>query len=127
MTTGEHQDNYSRNWRRRDLLMFFLILLVGIACLLLAAQIAATPARVWEVPAGMLSELNPDDRQAPQGLFIEPLRPEIMTLPPWGPDQLLTPQGPGVVVPPAVFVPAGTDTPAPTTAVAATPSSTPTP
>jgi hypothetical protein len=94
------------------LLVFLLILLLGFACLVITAQMAVTPDRIWQVPANMLSELNPDEALETWERRIEPLRPEVMTPPPWDPRRILTPAGTAVVVPPATLLPApGTSTP----------------
>ena len=93
--------------------MFLLILLLGFACLLITAQMAVQPDRVWQVYANMLSELNPDERLGTPGGPIEPLRPEVMTPPPWDPRYILTPVGTAVAVPVGTFVPALTSTPTP--------------
>jgi hypothetical protein len=86
----------------------FLALLLGFASFVCTAQMAVTPDRVWQVPASMLSELNPDDALDTDGRRIEPLRVEVLT--PWDPGKLLTPVGTVVVVPLATFVPPLTDT-----------------
>ncbi|HUX76315.1 MAG TPA: hypothetical protein VMY40_06710, partial [Anaerolineae bacterium] len=92
--------------------MFLLILLLGFACLMITAQMAVTPDRIWQVPANMLSELNPDEGFETWERRIEPLRPEVMTPPPWDPRRILTPAGTAVVVPPVTLLPApGTSTP----------------
>ena len=97
---------------RRSLLVFLLILLLGFACLMITAQMAVTPDRIWQVPANMLSELNPDEGFETWERRIEPLRPEVMTPPPWDPRRILTPAGTAVVVPPVTLLPApGTSTP----------------
>jgi hypothetical protein len=94
------------------LLVFLLILLLGFACLVITAQMAVTPDRIWQVPANMLSELNPDEVFETWERRIEPLRPEVMTPPPWDPRRILTPAGTAIVVPPATLLPAlGTSTP----------------
>jgi hypothetical protein len=104
------------------LLVFLLILLLGFACLVITAQMAVTPDRIWQVPANMLSELNPDEALETWERRIEPLRPEVMTPPPWDPRRILTPAGTAVVVPPATLLPAsGTSTPE-EVAVVSTPS-----
>lgn len=67
--------------KRRDWLVFLLILLLGFVCLLITAQLAVKPDRVWQVYANMLSELKPDATlYAGQG-GIPPLRPEVLTPP----------------------------------------------
>ena len=98
---------------QRDLLVFLLILLLGFGCLLLTAQMAVRPQRVWQVPANMLSELNPDEKATPEGLTLEPLRPEVLTPPAWDPRYILTPVGTAVVIPPATFEPLPSGTPTP--------------
>ena len=108
------RSNRDRNRNRRDWLVFLLILLLGFACLLITAQMAVNPERVWRVPANMLSELNPDESLSTPGVPIEPLRPEVMTLP-WDPRTILTPgaEGTAIAVPVGTFVPALTSTPTP--------------
>jgi hypothetical protein len=94
------------------LLVFLLILLLGFACLVITAQMAVTPDRIWQVPANMFSELNPDEALETWERRIGPLRPEVMTPPPWDPRRILTPAGTAVVVLPATLLPAsGTSTP----------------
>jgi len=88
-----------RDRRRRDLLVFLLILLLGFICLLCTAQVAIRPNRAWEVPADMLSELNPNGTTTGE-LQIEPLRPEVMTPPSW---LISTPVGTLVIVPVATL------------------------
>ena len=79
MAARDSKSNRNRDRDRRDLLLFLLVLLLGFVCLLIAAQIAVWPDPVWEVPADMLSELNPDEVLGTEGERIEPLRPEVMT------------------------------------------------
>ena len=79
-----------RDRNRRDWLIFLVLLLLGFACLLIAAQMAVRPASIWQVSADMLSELNPDEDRGIEEVQIEPLRPEVMT-PPWDPATILTP------------------------------------
>ena len=45
----------------RDLLLFLLLLLLGFACLLIAAEAAVRPEFIWQVSANMRSKLNPDE------------------------------------------------------------------
>ena len=104
-----------------------LLLLLGFACLMITAQIAVTPERMWRVSANMLSELNPDEALDIGPGRIEPLRPEVLTPPPWDPRYILTPIGTAVVVPAATFVPMVTPTPTPgEVAIVSTPSPSPT-
>jgi len=128
-----HRD---RDWR--SLLFFLVILLLGFACLMLTAQMAVRPDRMWQIPADMLSQLNPDEDTDTGERRVEPLRPEVLTPPPWDPN-FLTPEGTAVVVAPATFVPARPGTPTPgevavvptpspsATALTPTPTQTPTP
>ena len=121
--------------KRRDWLVFLLILLLGFVCLLITAQLAVKPKRVWQVYANMLSELKPDATlYAGQG-GIPPLRPEVLTPPSWDPRYILTPVGTLVAVPPGTLGPAQTTTPTPqeiaslptpSTSVTPSPSTTPT-
>lgn len=139
MAATGSENKYDGGRERRELLLFLLILLLGFICLLAAAQIAVRPDRLWPVSANMLSELDPDEGFDSGGVAVEPLRPEVMTPPPWDPRRILTPAGTAVVVPPATFAPAPTSTPtrqaaasAPTPTASATPpsptpTSTPTP
>ncbi len=126
MTT---QSSYNPKRReRRDLALFMLILIGTFACLMVAAQAAITQAGAWTVPANMLSELNPDTTYKLDRVAVEPLRPEVMT-PPWSISRLLTPVGPGVVVPPLVPVATSPATATPLSPPAVPPSErdTPTP
>lgn len=95
------------------MLVLFLALLLGFASFVCTAQMAVTPPRVWQVPASMLSELNPDEAFNTGGGRIEPLRPEVLTPPPWDPRNILTPVGTVVAVPLATSVPPLTDTATP--------------
>ena len=75
-TSGpEPQNSRDKNQERRDLLALLLLLLGLFACLLVTAQLAIMPAPLWQVPANMLSELNPDkDYQAGVTTPVPPLR-----------------------------------------------------
>ncbi|MDW8069654.1 MAG: hypothetical protein RML46_12160, partial [Anaerolineae bacterium] len=118
----------SRRWGRSEWAIFALILALGLACILIAAEIAIRMPRRWEVAAGMSSAMDPDRSLATPFPMIEPLRPEILT-PLWDLRRILTPLGPVVVVPPQIFVPfpTATATPrAPATATALLPSPLPT-
>lgn len=143
----EHEDGRDR--KRREWLIFLLLLLLGFACLLCTAQVAVKQLTMWQVPADMFSELNPDEKLGTEVMPVEPLRPEVMTLP-WDPDTILTPVGTPSPVPTVVLVPLPTATatpqevaevptplpstptpthpssPTPTRTAAATPTSTPT-
>lgn len=118
------------NRRRRrgggELLLLLVIPTLGIVCLLLAAQLAVMPARVWQAPASMLSEMDPDRNYGTSEVYLEPLRPEIMTPQPWDPILILTPGGEVDIIPPLVFVPVPTATPLPVAGVTATPTPRPT-
>jgi hypothetical protein len=121
-------DSDTRKGReRRELLIFLLILLLGFVCLLCTAQIAVNPGREWKVPAGMLSQMDPNSTIAGRdtgGLSIPPLRQEVLTLPPLD-LTLLAPVGTPVAIPPAALVPVATGTSTPG-AVAEVPTFTPT-
>jgi len=108
----DSQTDRDKKRTRRDLLALLLLLLAVFACLFATAQFAITPAGSWQVPANMLSELNPDNLRRSQ-VPVEPLRPEVLTPPAWDPSHLLTPVGKGVVVSPMVFVPVPSSTPTP--------------
>ncbi len=125
--TQDSQTDRDKKRTRRDLLALLLLLLAVFACLFATAQCAITPAGSWQVPANMLSDLNPDKDLRRSQALVEPLRPEVLTPPAWDPSHLLTPVGKGVVVSPMVFVPVpqGTATPikvveVPTSAASAT-------
>jgi hypothetical protein len=112
---------------RRDWLIFLLLLLLGFACLLCTAQIAIRQPPTWQASAGMLSELDPDEDYGTEMAPIDPLRPEVMTLP-WDPDTILTPRGTAVVVPTMVVGPPATTTATTTPQeVAVVPTATPPP
>lgn len=128
-----------RDRERRDWLLFLLLLLLGFICMLGAAQLAINPPASWQVSAGMLSELNPDEDREIGGVSVGPLRPEVMT-PFWDIDTVLTPVSEGtlVVAPTVVLGSPPTSTPTPqrvagasptpsTIPTALTPSPTPTP
>jgi hypothetical protein len=143
----EHEDGRDR--KRREWLIFLLLLLLGFACLLCTAQVAVKQLTMWQVPADMFSELDPDEKLGTEVMPIEPLCPEVMTLP-WDPDTILTPVGTPSPVPTVVLIPLPTATatpravaevptplpdtatparpssPTPTRTAAATPTSTPT-
>jgi hypothetical protein len=107
----DSQSNRDRDQTRRDVLVLLLALAGMFACLMVTAQMAITPASAWRVPANMLSEINPDKGYATRWMtLIEPLRPEVMTPPPWNLDRILTPVGRGVIVSPMVLAPALTGT-----------------
>jgi hypothetical protein len=132
----QNERDRDRDWR--SLLFFLVILLLGFVCLMLTAQMAVRPDRMWQIPAGMLSQLNPDEDTDTGERRVEPLRPEVLTPPPWDPN-FLTPEGTAVVVAPATFVPVRPGTPTPgevafvptpspsATAFTPTPTQTPTP
>ena len=138
MAAGDPKDERDRDRDWRSLLLFLLILLLGFACLMLTAQMAVRPDRMWQIPADMLSQLNPDEDTDTGERRVEPLRPEVLTPPPWDPN-FLTPEGTAVVVAPATFVPVRSGTPTPgevavvptpspsATALTPTPTQTPTP
>ncbi len=109
----DSQNDRDKKRTRRDVLALLLLLLAVFVCLFVTAQLAITPAGTWQVPANMLSELNPDNLRRSQGI-VEPLRPEVLTPPAWDPSHLLTPVGKGVVVSPIVFFPPPKGTAAPT-------------
>jgi len=118
-----------RERERRDWLLFLLLLLLGFACMLAAAQLAINPPPSWQVSAGMFSELNPNDEGgAIGGVTIAPLRPEVMT-PPWDIGVILTPASEGtlVVVPTIVLGSPPTPTPTPQGVAGASPSPAPSP
>ena len=94
--------------RRRDLkwydpLIVLLVVLLSFACLMAIADLAVRPSPLWQVPADMVSELDPDTRTDSWGVYVEPLRPEVMTPPAWDLDSILTPAGQAVVAPPVVW------------------------
>lgn len=111
---------------RRDLAVFLLITLAGFGCLLFAAQRAVQPVPAWQVPADMLSRMNPDEGRQPWDTYVEPIRPEVMTPPPWNVEQILTPGGQAFVVPSVVFAstPAATSTVREVAAVTPSPTAT---
>ncbi len=88
MTANNSPDNHGRKRDRRDLLVSLLLLILGIACLLLAAQVAITPEPIWRVAANMLSGVNPDTGEG--GVPVGPLRDEALTP---LPKDILTPMG----------------------------------
>ena len=87
---------------RRSLLLFLLIVLVGCACLMVTAQMAITPYRTFEVPQSVLSEIDPDELLGTPAVFLQPIRPEVLT-PPWVP----------VTVPSVTLVPTSSPAAAP--------------
>jgi hypothetical protein len=103
MTTRGSPQNHENRRGWRDLLIFILLLLLSALCLLITAQAAIRPSRLWQVPANMLSKLNPDEGRAIEETPIEPLRPEALTPLPWDPNLILTPLGTPLVVPTEVF------------------------
>ena len=138
MAAGDPKNERDRDRDWRSLLFFLLILLLGFACLMLTAQMAVRPDRIWQIPADMLSQLNPDEDTDTGERHVEPLRPEVLTPPPWA-HNFLTPEGTALVVAPATFVPVRPGTPTPgevavvptpspsATALTPTPTQTPTP
>jgi len=126
MGGGAPQGEQSEGRGRRDLLLFLLVLLLGFACLLVSAQRAIHLPSVWEVKASVLSEIDPDEEGGWAGLYFEPVRPEVMTPPPWSLDQILTPGEEWATVPPVelVLTPVTTETPQ---QAAAVPSASPLP
>jgi len=113
MAARSPQGNDEKKQERRDLALFLLTLVGIFACLMVVAQLAILQARAWQLPANMLSDLNPDPSYNIQGTPIEPLRPEVLTPPPWNLSRLLTPVGRGATVPPLIvtLAPKGTATP----------------
>jgi len=110
--SADKSRNNQRERRPRELLIFLVILLLGFICLTATArfamEMAIRPARTWEEEAAMESEIDPDTGEEPEVDF-DPLRPEVLTPPPWDPDTLLTPVGDPTLVPPVVFAsPTGT-------------------
>jgi len=122
---GSHS-NRDEGRERRDLLVFFLILLLGFGCLLVTAQMAIGPASRWRVAADMLSELDLDEGRDIGEVYVEPLLPEVMTPPAWDPRHVLTPIGTVIVVPLVTLAPIPTSTPTPQE-VALVPTPTPMP
>jgi hypothetical protein len=101
---------------RKDWLLPFLFLLLGILFMLVAGQRAIQLAPRWDLRANLGSnlDLNSPLDHAPSG--IEPLRPEILTPAPWN-DTFLTPTGdqPSATAPTfVVFDPSATPSPSPT-------------
>jgi hypothetical protein len=127
MDLDDRELSNDKERERRDWLIFLLLLLLGFACLLCTAQIAIRQSPTWQASAGMLSELDPDKDHGTEMTPIDPLRPEVMTLP-WDPDTILTPRGTSVVVPTMVVGPPATATPTATPQeVAVAPTATPSP
>jgi uncharacterized repeat protein (TIGR01451 family) len=96
--------------RRRERLLFLVLLLFGIGILLCVGQLAIKPASSWEVAANMRSNLDPnvDFLTRKNSGLIEPLNPDILTLPAWL-NVLLTPNA---VLPTSVgFTPPATRAP----------------
>ncbi|MBU0702297.1 MAG: IPT/TIG domain-containing protein [Chloroflexi bacterium] len=124
---GDRENGRERE--RRDWLLFLLILLLGFICMLGGAQLAINPPASWQVSAGMLSELNPDEGHEIGEVPVGPLRPEVMT-PLWDIDTILTPLSEGtLVVAPTVVLgspPTATPTPQGVAGASPTPSTVPT-
>ncbi len=130
-TTKAHNGRENgRDRKRREWLIFLLLLLLGFACLLCTAEAAVKQLAEWQVPDDMYSELNPDEEFGTEVMPVEPLRPEVMTLP-WDPDTILTPVGTPSPVPTVILVPLSTATaiatPQQIAEVPSPPPSTPTP
>ncbi|HDQ70479.1 MAG TPA: hypothetical protein ENN19_00075, partial [Chloroflexi bacterium] len=131
------QEKQERDRKRWELLLLLLILLLSFLCLLLIAWIAVRPSATWQVQANMLSASDPEALYATvleSGDPFPPLRPEIMTRPPW---TIETPSGTLVILPSLTptrlsvadltETPSGTPPDSPTPTTTTTPSTTPTP
>lgn len=136
---NEQEIEQEQERERRNAILFLLILVLGLACLLCAVRSTVGSGRMEEFAANMLSGINPDEQRQPREGRIDPLRPEVLTLPP--PELLLTPRGTPALVPTAVVGPLPPETataqaaaavptatpPAPTPTRTPTPTATPTP
>jgi len=120
-TNSQHERVEGRERKQRDWLIFLLLLLLGFVCLLCTAQVATRQLAQWQVPADMFSELNPEKELGTGVTPVEPLRPEVMTLP-WDPDTILTPVGTPSPVPTGALVPFPTATATAPQAIAEVPS-----
>ena len=78
--------------RQRERFLFAVLLLFGICILLYVGQLAIGIAPNWEVAANMRSNLDPnsDFLTRKNSGIVEPLNPDILTLPAWL-DILFTP------------------------------------
>jgi len=67
--------------RRRDLLLLLILALLGSVCIAVTAQMAVTPARMFEVPQSVLSEIDPDELLGTPVVSLQPIRPDVLTPP----------------------------------------------
>ncbi|MBN1886957.1 MAG: hypothetical protein JW850_03170 [Thermoflexales bacterium] len=107
---------WQRGQKQREWGLIALLLLLASFCLQIAARAAIALPPVWHASTNMFSSLDPDQSYQPQWqVFVEPLRPEIMTPQAWDPHTLLTPEtkAKAVVVSPMVLAPTQTSTPQP--------------
>ncbi|HDD24745.1 MAG TPA: hypothetical protein ENF52_04850, partial [Chloroflexi bacterium] len=79
-TEPKKRDGEKQEWRERrsrDLLLFLLILLLGLACLLGASHVAVRPYRLFEVQAGLHFDVRISPTIAVEG--IPPVALEVET------------------------------------------------
>jgi hypothetical protein len=92
-----HSDQDERR-SRRDWLLALLLLLLGLLCLCVTAELAIRPAQTWQASANMRSDVNPDTGEV---VKVEPVGPKALT--PLPLDKILTPEGTPSPVPQAII------------------------
>ncbi len=116
-----HSDQDERR-SRRDWLLALLLLLLGLLCLCVTAELATRPAQTWQASANMRSDVNLDTGEV---VKVEPVGPKALT--PLPLEKILTPEGTPKPVPPAVIGQLPTTTPTRQVAVVPTSTATDTP
>lgn len=116
-----HSDQDERR-SRRDWLLALLLLLLGLLCLCVTAELATRPAQTWQASANMRSDVNLDTGEV---VKVEPVGPKALT--PLPLEKILTPEGTPKPVPPAVIGQLPTTTPTRQAAIVPTSTATDTP
>ncbi|MCX7682472.1 MAG: hypothetical protein N2508_11030 [Anaerolineae bacterium] len=113
MSNASSQVRRDRRHRQREILLFLLLLILGFICLLCTASLSFNPMRSWLAQADMSSVVKLDQELEQlgeaDGARHEPVRPEVLELPPVDLTSL-APSGTPVFVPPATL-PLPTPTP----------------
>lgn len=129
MTSSSPPADRNREHRRREILIFLILLILGFMCFLCTASLSFNPMRSWLAQADMSSAVKLEQELEQLGeageVRHEPVRPEVLELPPVD-LTILTPTGTPVLVPPATL-PLPTPTPTPQAVAEVSPSPTPTP